>query len=70
MAPIVPVLKSDGQVCICGDYKFTVDQAAKLDSYPIPRIEDLYATFNGGQTFTKLDLSSAYLQLPLDEASK
>ena len=66
----MPILKSDGQVRICGDYKLTVNQAAKLDSYPIPRIEDLYDPLNGGQTFTKLELSSAYLQLPLDEASK
>ena len=62
-APIVPVLKSDGQVRICGDYKLTVNQAAKLDGYPIPRIDDLDTILNGGQTFMKLDLSSAYLQL-------
>ena len=37
---------------------------------PIPQIENLYETLNGGQTSTKLDLSSADLQLPLDEASK
>ena len=40
-APIVPVLKSDGQVRICVDYKLTVNQAEKLDSYPIAWIEDL-----------------------------
>ena len=33
-APIVPVLKPDGSVRICGDYKLTVNQAAKLDPYP------------------------------------
>ena len=35
-APIVPVIKSDGSVRICGDYKVTVNQAAKVDQYPIP----------------------------------
>ena len=37
-APIVPVLQSDGRVRICGDYKITVNRAARLDKYPIPRI--------------------------------
>ncbi len=35
-APIVPVLKNDGTVCICKDYKITLNKAAKLDKYPIP----------------------------------
>jgi hypothetical protein len=35
-APIVPVIKSDGSIRICGDYKVTVNQAAKVDHYPIP----------------------------------
>ena len=38
---IVPIVKSDGRVRICGDYKITVykitvNRAAKLDKYPIP----------------------------------
>lgn len=35
-APIVPVVKSDGKVRICGDYKVTINQSAKIDKYPIP----------------------------------
>ncbi|BHF70367.1 hypothetical protein SprV_0301341700 [Sparganum proliferum] len=41
-APIVPVLKSDGSVRICGDYKLTINSASKLNPYPLPRIEDLF----------------------------
>ena len=37
----------------------TVNQASKLDRYPIPRVEDLLATLAGGKTFTKLDMSQA-----------
>ena len=69
-APIVPVLKSDGRVRICGDYKVTINRAARLEKYPIPRIEELFASFAGGKTFSKLDLSHAYLQVPLDETSR
>ena len=48
----------------------TVNQASKLDRYPIPRVEDLLATLAGGKSFTKLDISQAYQQLVLDEKSK
>ena len=69
-APIVPVLKPDGSIWICGDYKLTINQAAKPDVYPLPRVEDLFATLAGGKSFTKLDLAEAYQQIPLDETSK
>ena len=69
-APIVPVVKQDGSVRICGDYKCTVNQVSKLDNYPIPKTEDLLATLGGGNKFTKLDMSQAYQQLLLDEESK
>ena len=48
----------------------TVNQAAKVDQYPIPRIDDLFASLSGGKKFTKLDLSHAYQQVQLDEASR
>ena len=60
-APIVPVLKADKKtVRICGDFKMTVNQASRLDKYPIPKTEDLFAKMSGGTKFTKLDLSQAY----------
>ena len=33
-APIVPVVKANGSIRICGDYKTTVNAASKLDKYP------------------------------------
>ena len=48
----------------------TVNQASKLDRYPILQVEDLLATLAGGKFFTKLDMSQAYQQLVLDEKSK
>ena len=65
VAPIVPVIKSDGSVRICGDYKVTVNRVAKVDSYPLPRIDDLFALLAGGKLFSKLDLALAYQQIPL-----
>ena len=66
-APVVPVMKSDGRIRLCGDYKITVNRAAKLEKYPIPRIEELFASLAAGKSFTKLD--HAYLQIRLDEES-
>ena len=63
-APIVPVLKKEKKsLRICGDFKQTVNRASKLDKYPIPKIEDLFAKMCGGKTFTKLDMSQAYQQV-------
>ena len=69
-APIVPVLKSNGQIRICGDYKVTINKGVVEDKYPLPRVNDLYASLTGGETFSKLDMSQAYLQLKLDEGSR
>ena len=70
-APIVAVLKHDkNSVRICGDFSVTVNPVSKLDKYPIPKIDDLFAKLSKRKYFSKLDLSRAYQQLPLDEESR
>ena len=69
-APVVPVLKHNGTIRLCGDYRVTINQASKVDTYPLPRVEDLFTAMSGGKMFTKLDMSQVYLQLPLDDSSK
>ena len=69
-APVVPVLKPNGTIRVCGDYKVTVNKAVKLDSYPIPKLEDLFSSLAGGKVFSKLDMSQAYCQLKLQDSSK
>ena len=69
-APIVAVMKSDRKsVRICGDFRMTINPVSKLNRYPIPKTEDIFATLKQGKLFTKLDLSQAYLQLKLEEES-
>ena len=65
-APVVPVAKTDGSLQLCGDYKLTVNSAAAVDSYPLPRIDDVLASMTGAKVLSKLDLSHAYLQLQLE----
>ena len=45
--PIVPVLKSDKSIRICGDFKITVNKVLAREQYPIPRIEELTAKLSG-----------------------
>ncbi|XP_044764458.1 uncharacterized protein K02A2.6-like [Coccinella septempunctata] len=68
--PVVPVLKKNGSVRLCGDYKVTINPCIEVDQYPLPRIEDLFRRLQGGSQFSKMDLSDAYQQICLDEESK
>lgn len=63
-APIVAVPKPDGTVCICGDYKVTLNPVLQV------KADDLFATLEGCQKFSKLDLSQAYQQVPLGKKSQ
>ena len=50
-APIVPIVKKAGSIRICGDYKQIINKCAKTEIYLLPRIEELFATSSGGQSF-------------------
>jgi hypothetical protein len=69
-APIVVVDKPDSSVRLCGDFKVTVNRVLQTDSYPLPRIDEIYATMSKGKRFTKLDFAQKYLQIPIAEESK
>ena len=67
---MVHVPKADGTTRSCGDYAVTVNPQLKVPQYPIPLPEEVFVKLRGGQRFTKLDLKSAYQQLPLDSDSQ
>ena len=70
-APIVTVLKRDkSSIRICGDFSVTVNPVSKLERYPIPKPEDLFAKLANGKRFSTLDLSHAYQQVPLEVESR
>ena len=48
----------------------TVNPQLHVDQHPIPRVDELFAKLQGGQHFSKLDMSDAYLQVELDDATK
>ena len=43
-APMVPVLKKDGNIRVCGNFKLTANRAVRLDKYPLPQAPHLFAT--------------------------
>ena len=64
------MLKLDGSVRICGDYKATINPVLDVPEHPMPTADDLFTQLNGGEMFMKLDLSSAYQQVLLDEEAR
>ena len=46
--PVVSVLKNNGTMRLCGDYRVTISNAAKVDAYPV---ENLLAALSGGVFF-------------------
>lgn len=68
--PIVPILKKDGGIRICGDFKVTLNPHLNIERYPLPRVEEIFAKLHGGAEFVKLDLSTAYQQIALDKESR
>ena len=59
-APIVPVVKRDGSIRICSDFKVTINHATKVDTYPLPRGEKLITSLGRGKSFSMLNLAHAY----------
>ncbi|XP_029163050.1 uncharacterized protein K02A2.6-like [Nylanderia fulva] len=63
--PIVPILKKDGKIRICGDYKATLNRHLIVDEYPFPAVDELFMKLANGKKFSKIDLKQAYLQLEI-----
>jgi hypothetical protein len=67
---IVVVPKLGGKVRICANLSTGVNQALDINQYPLPKPNDLFVALNGGNQFSKIDFSEAYLQVELDDDSK
>ena len=69
-APIVPVVRPDGNIRVCANFKLTANTAVRMDRYPLPKTEDLLSTLRGQTIFSKLDLAQAYNQIAVHEDSR
>ena len=69
-SPIVVLRKSDGDICTRGYYKISINHKVCSDSYPMPNVEVANLTLAGMSVFTKIDLKTAYHQIPIDDNFK
>ena len=65
-APVIFVKKKDGSLRMCVDYR-GLNKITKKNSYPLPRIDDLFDRLHGATVFSKIDLRSGYHQVRISE---
>ena len=68
-SPIVPVIKPNGEMRICVDFKYLNTQTS-INTFPLPKLDDILANLGSCQYIFKLDLKNAYLQLSVSENSQ
>ncbi|GJS25861.1 gag-pol polyprotein [Tanacetum coccineum] len=61
-APVLFVKKKDGSFRMCIDYR-ELNKLTIKNSYPLPRIDDLFNQLQGSSVYLKIDLRSSYHQL-------
>lgn len=66
-APTVYVKKKSKEIRVCADFSTGLNESLEDYHYPLPSPEEIFTKLNGGQIFSKIDLSDAYLQVPVDE---
>ena len=65
-APVLFVKKKDGTLCLCIDYR-QLNKMKIKNTYPLPRIDDLFDQIRGATLFSKIDLRSGYHQVRIKD---
>ena len=58
-APVLFVDKKDGKLRLCVDYR-SFNKLTVKNSYPLPRIDDLFDRLAGAKYFSRIDLRLGY----------
>ena len=66
-APILFVKKKDGTMRMCVDYR-ALNNVTIKNSYPLPRVDELFDRLQGARYFSKIDLRSGYHQIRIELA--
>lgn len=67
--PLLPVKKASGEWRICLDCR-KINDVTKNEAYPFPDMLGILGRIEKSKYFTVIDLSKAYWQIPLEEASR
>ena len=67
-APIIVIPKGDGGKHLVIDYR-ALNKVTRKFTWPMPKVEDIFAKLNGAKYFTTLDLRAGYHHIPLDHSS-
>jgi len=65
-APVIFVKKKDGSLRMCVDYRSLNNMTVK-NSYPLPRIDEMFDKLHGATIFSSLDCCSGYHQIRVKE---
>ncbi|XP_071082477.1 uncharacterized protein [Haliotis cracherodii] len=68
-SPIVLVKKADETYRFCTDFR-KLNQVTVFDAEPIPLADSVFARLRHCKYLTKIDVSKAYWQIPMEESSK
>lgn len=63
--PIVTVLKKSGDIRLCADFSATLNNFIKPINCVLPTIDHVISSIGQATVFSKIDLSQAFLQLPI-----
>lgn len=68
-SPLHVTKKKNGDLRLCGDYR-RLNAITVPDRYPVPRILDFTYILNNTSIYTRIDLTRAYNQIPVQEVEK
>ncbi|CAB3254099.1 unnamed protein product [Arctia plantaginis] len=68
-SPILLVPKANGELRLCLDSR-KLNSVTKIDSYPMPRVEEILDSLNNAKFISSLDLKSAFFQIGLEQSSR
>ena len=69
-SPVAWQRKKDGSFRLCADFKVHVNDKIMTEDYCLPDMETLFHELEGSKFYVKIDLSSAYYQIMLDDAAQ
>ena len=68
-APVLFVDKKDGKLRLCVDYR-ALNKVTVKNSYPLPRIDDLFDWLAGAKYINRIDLRSGYHQIRIAQGDE